>query len=729
MSIIITFCNLFGINVTQKISLSAPSGLSTYTAKERELVTDADFYVATDGSDENAGDFLHPFATVEKAKEAVKSCDKSQRDGITIAIKAGDYRVASLNFTNADSGTAECPITYCAYGDGEVVINGGVSILPKEFKKVKDENILQRFTKKAQKKVVCYDLNNLGVTAEDYGKIYAIGTFNTAFKYTGDTTGPLYSELFVNDTRMTIARYPNEGNLKTGKVVSQGEPREDDNHQLYDYWETIVNPRSEVYEISTSLANRIHSWQTLDDVWMFGYFKYDWADSSSLIGDFDYQNKTISPKYVSMFGAKQDAPYYFFNILEELDTENEWYLDRESGMIYLYPSDDFENSTVDLSLTTKNIVDGQADHITFDGLTFKGTRSDAIHLSGSNITVKNCIVKNVAGNAIVLSGSNNLVTECEITHTGMGGISLSGGDAAKLISGNNRADNNLIHDWSEIYQTCQAAVTLSGVGNDCTHNEIYNSPNMAITFSGNNHIVEYNVVHDVCLHTSDAGAIYAGRHWDWYGNQINYNCIYNLGSKGFMPDGIYLDDALSGQTVYGNLIINVPKNGILAGGGRDNDIRNNVIINTGENGICYDQRAIDCIYEGWFHDYSGENGVMWQYLFNSPWQSEIWQKAFPQMKTFITDFSRTDEAGFVANPANNVVTDNIIVNAKGSLGYVGEKAIRYSTFENNAVFKLTKQNYVFADCKNGDYSICENSQALKNANHFEPLPISKMGRY
>jgi len=729
MSIIIFFCSLFGINVTQKITLPSPNGLSQYTEKERVLVTDADFYVATDGNDSNAGDFLHPFATIEKAKDAVKSCNKSNRNGITVAIKAGDYRVSSLNFTYDDSGTSECPVTYCAYGDGEVVINGGVSISPKDFVKVTDENVLRRFTKKAQKKIVCYDLKNIEVTAEDYGKIYAIGSYNTAAKYTGDTTGPLYSELFVNDTRMTVARYPNEGYLKTGEVVSEGEQREDSNHQLHDYWNTIVNPRSDVYKVSSSLAKRINSWQTLDDVWMFGFWKYDWADASSPIGEFDYTNKTISPKYVSMFGAKQDAPYYFFNILEELDTENEWYLDRENGIIYLYPSDDFENATVDLSLTTKNIVDGKVDYITFDGLTFKGTRSDAINLLGRSITIKNCLVKNVAGNAIVLGGQDNLVSECEITHTGKGGIYLSGGDTAKLISGNNRADNNLIHDWSDIYQTYQPAVTLSGVGNYCTHNEIYNSPHEAITFSGNNHTIEYNVIHDVCLLTSDAGAIYAGRHWDWYGNKINYNCVYNLGSNGFTPDGIYLDDALSGQMVYGNLIINVPKNGILAGGGRDNDIRNNVIINTGDYGIQYDQRAIDCIYEGWFHDYSGENGGMWQNLFNSPWQSEIWQEAFPQMKDFITDFSRTDEAGFVANPANNIVTDNILVNAEGSFGKVGEKVIKYSTFENNAVFKLTKQNKIFTDCKNGDYSLCENSKALEKVKNFEPLPISKMGRY
>lgn len=97
---------------------------------------------------------------------------------------------------------------------------------------------------------------------------------------------------------------------------------------------------------------------------------------------------------------------------------------------------------------------------------------------------------------------------------------LTGGDRETLTSSENVVTNNLIYDWSQVYRTYQAAVSLNGVGAVCSHNEIYNSPHEAITYSGNNHVIEYNVIHDVVLESSDAGAIYAGRSWSYYGNVI-----------------------------------------------------------------------------------------------------------------------------------------------------------------------------------------------------------------
>lgn len=168
---------------------------------------------------------------------------------------------------------------------------------------------------------------------------------------------------------------------------------------------------------------------------------------------------------------------------------------------------------------------------------------------------------------------------------------LTGGDRETLTSSENVVTNNLIYDWSQVYRTYQAAVSLNGVGAVCSHNEIYNSPHEAITYSGNNHVIEYNVIHDVVLESSDAGAIYAGRRWSYYGNVIRYNCIYNIGSEDFTPSGIYFDDALSGQEAYGNLLINIPGCAFLLGGGRDLKIENNQIINAATP-IYYDDRAM-----------------------------------------------------------------------------------------------------------------------------------------
>ena len=498
---------------------TAPApAIASQTAEKEDGDIMGDFYVSTKGNDENDGTKDAPFRTIEKAVQAVRNTDKSGRSGITVCIEAGEYRVSSLEFTKEDSGTAECPVTYCAY-NGEVVINGGVTLSQNDFVSVSEyPEFSQRLNSEAQKNVVVVDLTKepYSLTKEDWGKIYAIGSYHTANSYDGDYSGPLYCELFVDDIRQNLARYPDEGYLYTEEVVKTGLGKESDGAltEVPD-WDKIRNPESDVYRVSPELAQRISGWKTLDDVWMFGFWKYDWADASSPVGFFNAETRELSPKFVSLYGTKDDAPYYFFNVFEELTKEGEWYIDREKGLLFLWKTGNFTDAQLDLSLSLKPVINSEADYLTFEGVTVKGTRSDGIVINGNSNTVQNCLIKNVAGNALVMTGSNNLAYNNEITRTGKGGIYISGGDTETLTPGNSKADNNYIHHWSEIYQTYQPAVTLEGVGNICSHNEMHDSPHEAITYKGNNHIIEYNNIYDVCLLSDDAGAIYSGRSWVW----------------------------------------------------------------------------------------------------------------------------------------------------------------------------------------------------------------------
>lgn len=706
--------------------------LSTYTkAEEDDKMIKGDFYVSTKGSDSNPGTEALPFLTIEKAVEAVRNTDKTGKKGITVCIEAGEYRVSSLKFTKEDSGTEECPITYCSY-NGEVTINGGVTLSHNDFKSVKEyPEIYARLTSEAQESVVVVDLTAApySLTKDDWGKIYAIGSYHTAESYDGDCTGELYCELFVNDKRQSLARYPDNDFLLTEEVVSTGLGKESDGAltEVKD-WDKIRNPESDVYKVNSELAKRIAGWKTLDDVWMFGYWKYDWADASSPIGSFNAQTGEISPKFVSLFGTKTDAPYYFFNVLEELTAQGEWYLDRENGLLCLWKPENMEKAQIDLSLSLNPVINAESDYLTFDGISVKGTRSDAVVITGNNNTMENCLIKNVAGNALVMNGSNNLAYNNEITHTGKGGIILEGGDTETLTPGNNKADNNYIHDWSEIYQTYQPAVTLLGVGNVCSHNEMANSPHEAITYKGNNHIVEYNNIHDVCLLSDDAGAIYSGRSWVWYGNIVRYNCIYNLGSGEHKPDGIYLDDALSGQQIYGNLLINVPRNSIHIGGGRDNVVENNIIVNSGENAVYFDERAREgALNNGWFtHAYIG-SGDMWDALYASPWQSETWQNAFPEYKTITDDKSQSETASYIPNPASTV-KGNLIFNKYKEIGDIYSSAYRFSDISDNEVYSLNKTEEFFVDINSGNYNIKDLENLKKSIPEFEKIPLEKIGR-
>ena len=703
---------------------AAPAGLSTYTEPAAATEDNADLYISPDGSDENDGSFGRPLATVAKARALVRGMDKTGRTGVTVALKAGEYRVSALTFTAEDSGAPDCPVTYCAYGDGEVILNGGVTVDPALFAPVTQEEALSRLSEDAKRNVVCMSLADIGVTAAEYGKLYAIGTYNTARYYDGDYEGPMYCELFVNDGRCTLARYPDADWLRTSEPLQIGRevPGSIENGDF------VRNPPAEIYRVSRTLADRINSWKTLDDVWMFGFFQTSWADGATPIADFDCDARTLSPMFVSEFGAVKDAPYYFFNVFEELDAPGEWYLDRDSGMLYLYPPGELSGSVIDLTLTTEPIITCENVHdLTFSGLTVKGTRGDAIQITGDRCTVSRCLIKNVGGSALSMSGYDNLASENEITHTGKAGITITGGDGETLTHGNSRADNNLIHDWSEIYYTYQPAVTLGGVGNVCSHNEIYNCPHEAITYGGNNNIVEYNLIHDVCLLSDDAGAIYTGRSWTMYGNIVRYNAIYDLGTPGeHRPQGIYMDDALSGQTIYGNLLVNMPCYGLELGGGRDLIVRNNVLINTKGHAVHYDQRAIDYILNnGWFsHD-----TVLWEQLEASPWRREIWQNAYPAMRGLHYDLDNTADPLFFPNAANGCVTGNLLVNLRNELGEIGENPARYSDISGNAVYRLSAMKKLFVDPENGDYTLRDDAPVFDEIPGFEQIPISEIGRY
>ncbi len=674
-------------------------------------------YVAADGDDSHDGSKTSPFATIDGAKNAIRRVDKALYDGITVCVCAGEYSVGRIDFTSDDSGTETCPIIYRARGNGEVVLNGGVTVTPDNFKKVTDSAVLSRLSGDARDKVLFADLTSLGVTSDDWGNMHAFGAYNTA---SGDYAGSLNFEVFENDARMTLARYPDSGYLKTGDVISQGTANGGD-----------------VYTADDGLCARISSWATLDDVWMYGYWKYDWADGSTPIGWFDAEKKQLSPKFASYWAAKKDAPYYFYNVFEELDSPGEWYLDRGNGLLYIYPTGDIANAKIELSLSTATMIAAQGVNcLTFDGFTFKGTRGDAIYISGNNNTVKNCLIKNIAGNAIKVYGYDNLIESNEITRTGCAGIYVDGGNTATLTPGNNLVYNNYVHDWSEIYQTYQAAISLNGVGNTASHNEMDNSPHQAITYTGNNHVIEYNKISRVCLLSSDAGAIYAGRNWTWYGNIIRYNLIENIGSGSFTPVGIYWDDALSGQTAYGNILIDVPGYSFQLGGGRDLSVYNNIIINDTRAEIVpisYDDRAIAGITDGGWYTGANPGGILWIYLEMSSWKSDVWREAYPQIALFSDDFTNTDDPNFIPNPSYSSVEGNLIIANTSSLNPDGEYARTARIFGdigNNTV--LSPRGYslrnIFVSPEEGDFRIKEDSSVWNELYGFENLPDVRIGR-
>lgn len=220
-----------------------------------------------------------------------------------------------------------------------------------------------------------------------------------------------------------------------------------------------------------------------------------------------------------------------------------------------------------------------ASHVTLRGLVLEACRGTAIEVSGGRGNlIAGCTIRNTGQDAITMSGEESGVAGCDISETAGGGIALQGGDRNTLTPARLFADNNHIHHFSRWDRVYQPGISLSGVGNRVSHNLIDNAPHMAIGFSGNDHLIEFNEIHSVCYESNDAGAIYAGRDWTMRGTRIRHNYFHHI--SGFERRGcvgVYLDDQFCGTEVFGNIFYKVTR-AVMIGGGRDCAIENNVFV-------------------------------------------------------------------------------------------------------------------------------------------------------
>lgn len=95
------------------------------------------------------------------------------------------------------------------------------------------------------------------------------------------------------------------------------------------------------------------------------------------------------------------------------------------------------------------------------------------------------------------------------------------------------ADNNYIHHIAAFQRTYHTGVKLAGVGDRASHNLIHDCYHQAILISGNDHLVEYNVIHHTNLGSEDTGGVYmSSRDFTQRGTVIRYNVFHHVGGFG-----------------------------------------------------------------------------------------------------------------------------------------------------------------------------------------------------
>lgn len=90
----------------------------------------ADLFVAPDGNDDDSGTAKKPFATLARARNAVREALKRGRKrDLLLLIRGGTYRIIdTVVFLLADSAAEGYAVTYAAYTDEKPVFTAGVPI-------------------------------------------------------------------------------------------------------------------------------------------------------------------------------------------------------------------------------------------------------------------------------------------------------------------------------------------------------------------------------------------------------------------------------------------------------------------------------------------------------------------------------------------------------------------------------------------------------------------------
>ncbi|MBP3360930.1 MAG: hypothetical protein J6N52_08770 [Clostridia bacterium] len=619
-----------------------------------------DIYVAQNGSDENNGTASSPLKTVSAALARVSSFNSNKEyegKNITVQVADGNYNIAKP--VNITEGTISNLGSLTIRGIGNNVrFYGGIKVKGSDFKKVTDISTLSMFDKSVEGKI--YSLN-----LADYN-------VNVSYKDgTNINNDPIFTSICYNNRSEQIAKYPNEG---------------------YGVGTTRIGKDSENRKTQVKSAD-IKNWKNIEEAWIRGFFLYDWdlvrgkiaSITDSVTGtDIDStitgKTLTLQQMFCGSMPAdnlrpitSQNKEWFVYNIPSELDTEGEYVI--KNNVLYYYPTESdvvnskFNNADIIINTSTSNLINiNSSNNVTISNVTFENTQGYFIDAKADNVSILGCKFTN-GMTAVNIYGNYNTVLSCDFKNLGGSGIIIGGGDVNTLTASHSKLENCLFDKVSQIDRTNCSPVVLTGCGVTAAKNTITDTPHLALSYTGNNHIIEYNDIYN-CLtdNSSDAGIIYTGNDLSNLGTVSRYNYIHDSNSG---LGAIYYDDWLSGQSAVGNVFENISQV-MLVHGGVYNTFRNNIVVNADIGTTVTHKDRFKTIngvkYNVWDEingRYNGYNNVFLGKLVGIPesqgaepgvdWKSAAWQTAYEDILAFVNN--KND------NKASNTwIADNYFVN-------------------------------------------------------------------
>lgn len=619
------------IKVLENIGKYVYIGNNVFAAADCKISGDIDVYfgnfgvyVSCDGDDGGSGRANAPVKSFERALELTEQYDGFEYN--TIYVMGGDYFLKnSIEIDNKKDLTIE------NYANQKVALKGSIKLDSSDFTKADAANLPANMSSDVKSKLVQLDLSKyINVqSARELG-------YNN------------YYRLYENKTAAMPARYPNAE--YTAECVKVGE----------------------TYADGFMLGERVAKWDNPDNAWIGGMiFTPYFFDRAFISKNSDNSFIMENDRYDA-----SDANVVFYNIFEELDMPGEWFIDAESGMLYLYPTGNLEN--VELTVLNAPIMSiKKSENIVVRGIEIGRNNNTAVEIGSSeNIAIDETTISGVGGYGVDITDSSNAVVKnSEIYDIAMGGVRIDDkcGNIGKHIAGNCGVENCHIYNFSD-ENSNKPGVEFGGIGNFVKNNVIHDSMSQGVLVYDFDNVVENNEIYNVVRNIYDGGAIYSGG-FGFMGIEIKNNYIHDIfksyrGWGGVY--GIYADNAASGITLENNIVTQKS----LYGGGRNNTIRNNIFI---DGTVEYDTRAL---LGNWYRKYIN---LQPQVTRKSGFDEETWYAEHPELKEMTEDCNKekeylesavTDEDGNVTytkekydagEPKNLTVSDNLVISDKSNI--------------------------------------------------------------
>ncbi len=523
----------------------------------------AAFYVSPSGSDSNPGTEGSPFATVSRARDAVRSLEKDSP--VTVYLRGGRYELTGpVVFGPEDSGTDTATVTYAAYPGETPVISGGRAITG--LKEIENGNWVAELPEVK-------------------------------------SGGWYFKQLYVNGESRPRPRLPKEGYFRIVDFPGKDKPA----------WASPAD------HFTFKPGDIMPTWKNLTDVEVV--VNRFWVSSRQHIAQVDESASEVTFAYNTRYRYSDDftengARYYVENVYEALVVPGEWYLDRSTGTLTYYPKKGENIDTAEvIAPVSPFLVRFEGDpttrkwvsNITFSGITFTmnnwmlpdGNPGDgqsapavegAVYLHGAkHCAFTDCRLVRLSSYAVQIDAGCrfNSFTGNEIGHLGGGGFRMGGGDVKShpdLRTEKNVIADNHIHHIGEVYHAATGVWIQHSGGNTITHNEIDHTYYSSIavgwvwgyrpSISSHNEF-SFNHIHHVGQGMlSDMGGIYLLGVAP--GTILRNNLIHDVESHGYGGWGIYTDEGSTHVLIENNIVYNTKCGSFDQHYGKENMVRNNI---------------------------------------------------------------------------------------------------------------------------------------------------------